>query len=109
MRNRSDKKIIELMREQYEHQLYSTLIEMEVMSSNGDLLLDAGLEVTHVDTGEKYTVQSVQQDGNDVKISLISPQNVTGPITANGGSTVVSPGTPPQIYSLDKFQKKFKV
>jgi hypothetical protein len=109
MRTRSDRKIIRMIREQYENKLYSTLLEMDITTSGGKLLLDAGLEVTHVSTGEKFTVQSVQKNGRDVTVSLISPENITGPITSDGGSTVVSPGQPPQLYSLEEFEKNFKV
>lgn len=109
MRSKSDEKIIRLMREQYEHQLYSTLLEMDAVASGGKVLIDAGLEVTNVRTGEKLTVQSVQKDGNNVTVSLVSPDNITGPITSTAGSTIVSPGQAPQIYSLDDFEKNFKV
>jgi hypothetical protein len=109
MRSRSEKKIINLIREQYEQIIYSTLLEMDVMSSGGKVLIDAGLEVTNIKTGEKFTIQSVQKNGNHVTVSLVSPENVTGPITSAGGSTVVSPGQRPQIYDIEDFEKKFKV
>jgi hypothetical protein len=105
---RQDRKLINLIREQYEHQVYSALLEMEVTTSGGKILLDAGLEVTDKD-GNKLTVQSVQKNGNDVTISLVSPENITGPITSSGGETIVSPGQHPQVYSLEEFEKKFKV
>jgi hypothetical protein len=109
MRSRSDTKIIRLFREQYERHLYSRLVEMDVTTSGGKLLLDAGLEVKNIKTGEKFTVQSVQKNGSDITVSLISPENVTGPITSDSGTTVVSPGQPPQVYSLEEFEKNFKV
>jgi hypothetical protein len=106
---RQNRQLINLIREQYERQVYSTLLEMEVTASGGKILLDAGLEVTDVKTGEKLTVQSVQKNGKDVTVSLVSPENITGPITSSGGTTLVSPGQPPQVYSLEEFEKKFKV
>jgi len=109
MRNMSEKKIINLIREQYEQVIYSTLLEMDVVSSGGKILIDAGLEVTNVKTGEKFTIQSVQKHGKHVTVSLVSPENVTGPITSAGGSTVVSPGQHPQIYDIEDFEKNFKV
>ena len=109
MKHKSDIKIIKLIREQYERQLYATLLEMDVTAAGGQLLIDAGLEVTNVKTGEKLTVQSVQKDGKNVTVSLVSPENITGPITSSGGSTVVSPGQVPQVFSLEEFEKNFKV
>lgn len=109
MRSKSQDKIIRLMKEQYERQLYSTLLEVDAVTSGGKILVDAGLEVTNMKTGEKLTVQSVQKDGDKVTVSLVSPENITGPITSTGGATVVSPGQPPQIYTLDQFEKNFKI
>jgi hypothetical protein len=97
------------MREQYESHLYSTLLEMDVTTAGGKILIDAGLEVTNVKTGEKLTVQGVHKNGKDVVVSLVSPENITGPITSDSGDTVVSPGQRPQTYSLEEFEKKFKV
>jgi hypothetical protein len=82
---------------------------MDVTAAGGKLLIDAGLEVTHIKSGEKFTVQGVQKNGNEVTVSLISPENMTGPITSTGGATVVSPGQSPQVYTLDEFEKNFKV
>lgn len=82
---------------------------MEVVGKGGKVLLDAGLEVTDTRTREKLTVQSVQKNGNDVTISLISPENITGPITSQDGTTIVSPGQSPQVYSLEEFEKHFEV
>ena len=109
MKDKSNNKLIRLMREQYERQLYSTLLEMDAVAAGGRVLVDAGLEVTNLKTGEKLTVQSVQKTGDKVTVSLISPENVTGPITSTDGSTVVSPGQAPQIYDLDDFEKNFKI
>jgi len=109
MMRRSDKELVQLMREQYERRLYTTLLEMDAVAAGGKVLIDAGLEVTNVKTGEKLTVQSVQKDGDRVTVSLISPENVAGPITSAGGSTVVSPGQSPQVYSLEDFERHFKV
>jgi len=109
MRTSSDKKIIRLMRESYEQRIYTTLLEMEVIGSGGKVRIDAGLEVTDVKTGEKFTVQSVQKNGSDITVNLISPENITGPITSNGAQTLVSPGQNSHSYSIEDFEKKFKV
>ncbi len=109
MRKSSDKKIIQLMRESYEQRVFSTLLEMEVIGSGGKIRIDAGLEVTDMKTGEKYTVQSVQKNGSDVMVNLISPENITGPITSDGAQTLVSPGQNSHSYSIEDFEKKFKV
>ena len=104
-----NKSLLRLMKEQYENQVYSRLIEMDVTASGGKILLDAGLEVTDVKTGEKFTVQSVQKNGEKVTVSLISPENITGPITSAGQDTVVPPGQNPHVYDIGDFEKKFKV
>jgi hypothetical protein len=109
MRKSSDKKIIQLMRESYEQRVFTTLLEMEVIGSDGEVLIDAGLEVTHVKTNKKFTVQSVQKNGKDITVNLISPENITGPITSNGAQTLVSPGQNAHSYSIEDFEKKFKV
>lgn len=105
----SDRKIIKMMREQYENHLYSTLLEMDVTTAGGKILIDAGLEVTNVKTGEKLTVKGVHKNGKDVTVSLVSPENITGPITSETGETIVSPGQSAQTYSLEEFEKNFKV
>jgi hypothetical protein len=109
MRKSSDRKIINIMRESFEDRIYSTLLEMEVIGAGGKIRIDAGLEVTDIDTGEKFTVQSVQQNGSDFTVNLISPENITGPITSSGAQTLVSPGQNSHSYSIDDFEKKFKV
>lgn len=109
MRKSSDKKIISMMRESFENRIYSTLLEMEVVGAGGKIRVDAGLEVTDVKTGEKFTVQSVQKNGKDVIVNLISPENITGPITSSGAQTLVSPGQNSHSYSIEEFEKKFKV
>jgi hypothetical protein len=103
-----DKHLINLIREQYEYRIYTTLLEMEVVGKGGKIILDAGIEVKNKD-GKKFTVQSVQKDGDEVTISLISPENVTGPIISTNGMTQVSPGQPPQIYSLKDFEANFEL
>jgi hypothetical protein len=109
MRNKSEKKIIDLIREQYENIIYSTLLEMDATAAGGKILVDAGLEVTNIKTGEKFTIQSVQKNGSNVTVSIISPENITGPITSGNGTTVVAAGQHPQIYSIEDFEKNFKV
>lgn len=109
MRSASERKIIRMIREQYEHSLYTTLLEMDAVASGGKVIVDAGLEVKNKRTGEKFTVQSVQKDGDKVTVSLVPPDSITGPITSNAGATVVSPGQTSQIYSIEDFETKFEV
>jgi hypothetical protein len=105
-----DNLLIKLMREQYEKHICSRLLEINVSAAGGKILIDAGLEVTDIKTGEKFTVQSVQKHSDgDVLISLIHPESVSGPITNQGNHTIVSPGQKPQVYNLEQFEKKFKV
>ena len=110
MRSRSEKKIIGLLREQFESRLFSTLLEMDVTGAGGKILVDAGLEVTNKKTKQKFTVQGVSksEDGT-MKIGLISPENITGPITSAAGQTVVSPNQSPQVYTIEEFERDFEV
>jgi len=97
MRRKKDG-IIEIMREQYESRIYSTLLEMELSKSGKEILNAAGLEVTEKSTGDKYTIHSVVPTEHGLKISVMSATDVTGPMV----------GTPTKSYSLEEFEAKFK-
>jgi hypothetical protein len=97
MKRRKDR-IVEIMREQYESRIYSTLLEMELSRSGKEILNAAGLEVTEKSTGDKYTIHSVVPSEHGLKISVMSATDVTGPMI----------GTPTKSYSLEEFEAKFK-
>jgi len=97
MKRRKDG-IIEIMREQYESRIYSTLLEMELSKSGKEILNAAGLEVTEKSTGEKFTIHSVIPTEHGLKISVMSATDITGPMV----------GTPTKSYSLEEFEAKFK-
>jgi len=109
MIQKSERSVIRMIRENYEQQIYSTLLEMDVTAAGGKILVDAGLEVTEISTGKKFTVQSVQKNGKDVIVNLISPENIAGPITSINAVTNVSPGQPAHACSIEEFEKKYKV
>jgi hypothetical protein len=90
--------IVEIMREQYESRIYSTLLEMELSKSGKEILNAAGLEVTEKSTGEKFTIHSVIPTEQGLKISVMSATDITGPMV----------GTPTKSYSLEEFEAKFK-
>ncbi len=95
---RKRNEIVELIREQYESRIYATLLEMELSKSGKEILHAAGLEVTEKSTGEKFTIHSVTSTDQGLKISVMSPDDVTGPMV----------GTPTRSYSLEEFEAKFK-
>lgn len=104
-----DKHLINLIREQYEYRIYTTLLEMEVVGKGGKIILDAGIEVKDKKEGKAFTVQFVQKVGDEVMISLIPSENITGPITSANGMTLVPSDLPPQKYSLKDFEANFKL
>lgn len=109
MRSASEKKIIELIREQYEERIYTTLLEMETVGHGGKILIDAGLEVTNKE-GEKFTVKSVQKNGDDpITVYLVPSTGIAGPITSINGATEVPSDQTPQVYSIEKFNQNFDI
>lgn len=104
---KDDKKILGLMREQYESHLYKVLLEIEVKSSKGAIQLGAGLTVKNK-KGEKFTVHSITGAGDDLQINLISAQNTK----LEPG--VVPDGSPPDpndavtAVNLKTFEKDFE-
>lgn len=97
MRRKNDG-IVEIMREQYESRIYTTLLEMELSKSGKEILNAAGLEVTEKSTGDKYTIHSVIPTDQGLKISVMSATDITGPMM----------GAPTKSYSLEEFEAKFK-
>lgn len=109
MRNRSDRQIISIMREQYESRIYTTLIESELKGKH--IKLANNLEVTRKRDGldgeknEKYTIHSVYEEDGRVYVKLIPP-----PKTAAAGAamSLQDPKDFP-TYDLDTFNANFEV
>lgn len=110
MRSESHKSVIRIMREQYESIIYTTLIESELKER--EIMDAAGLEVTRSKDGsggkkgDKFTIHSVERRANNqVIVRLISPENVTGPIT----SAPADVNQPTQEYTLEEFESNFDI
>jgi hypothetical protein len=99
-----------MLREQYESKVYSVLIETELKEK--EIMDAAGLEVTRKrdgnggKKGDKCTIHSVEKraDGR-VVVRLISPENITGPITMQS----IGASQPTQEYTLEDFESNFEV
>lgn len=110
MRDQSHRKVIKVLREQYESLVYSTLIETELKEK--EIMDAAGLEVTRTrdgnggKKGDKCTIHSVEKrtDGR-VVVRLISPENIVAPITTQA----TNPNQPTQEYTLEDFERNFEV
>ena len=104
---KESRKILSLMREQYEERLYRTLLEIEVKSSGGRVLIGAGLAVKNKN-GEKFTVHSVQGTDDDIKINLISSANTQlKPGVVPSGSPPES-GEPVTQVDVKTFEREFE-
>ena len=108
MRTKSEKKFIDLIREQYEDLIYTTLLEMDVAMKDGKALVSPGLEIKNKKTGQKFTIQSVQGEGPDLTISLIPSDGITGPITSAGNQVIVPSNQVAQVYTLAEIQNNFE-
>lgn len=109
MSRSSDRKIIGMIREQYESLVYRALIETEIKDSQ--IMHAAGLEVTRKKDsaggrkGEKLTIHSVEKRGDETIVKLVSPDNITAPITPMSAGL----NQPTQEYTLQKFEDEFEV
>jgi len=110
MRNDQHRKMIKILREQYESLVYSALIETELKEK--EIMDAAGLEVTRKrdgkggKKGDKCTIHSVEKrpDGR-VVVRLISPENIVAPVT----TPAMNMNQPTQEYTLEDFESHFEV
>jgi len=73
------KRIIELIREEYTNRLLqlevaAKLAESEVSDPRGNILITKDLKVRHKESGYEYTVDHVDGDGDDMIIYLRKPE-----------------------------------
>jgi len=107
MRSTSDRKIIKLIREQYENRIYTALLEMDVTMNNGKALVSPGLEIKNKKTGQKFTIHSVQDNESGLTVSLIPSDGIAGPITSVGNEVVVPSSQAPHVYTLKDIEDNF--
>ena len=73
------KRIIELIREEYMNRLLqlevaARLAESEISDPRGNVLITKDLKVRHKESGYEYTVDHVDGDGDDMVIYLRKPE-----------------------------------
>lgn len=67
-------KIQEITKKAYHRRAYNILVEANIFDKRGNLVISSGLKVTHKKSGFEYTINNVVQDGDDIKISLLKPE-----------------------------------
>ena len=67
-------KIDETLKKAYNRRIFNILVEADIFDKRGNLVLKPGLKVTHKTSGFEYTINNVVQDGEDIKISLLKPE-----------------------------------
>ncbi len=67
-------KINEILKRAYNRRIFNILVEADIFDKRGNLVVKPGLKVTHKKSGYEYTVNNVVQDGDDIKISLLKPE-----------------------------------
>jgi hypothetical protein len=109
MRTKLEKKLIDLIREQYEDRIYTTLLEMDVVKNDGTAMISPGLEVKHKKTGQKFTVQSVHGEKDKLTFNLVSSDGIAGSITSSGNQVIVPSNQVAQMYTQAEIQNNFEI
>ena len=71
----SEKKFINLIKEEYKRKLLEALKEVDVLDDHGNILISRDLKVKHKKSGYEYTVDDIIKQGDDVKVVLRSPES----------------------------------
>ena len=81
-RNKSNKKLLNIIREEYSSRLlevYRTavqdLLETDVIDEFGNMILSPGLKIRHKKSGYEYTVDHVEGEGDESIVVLRSPES----------------------------------
>jgi hypothetical protein len=80
-KNRNQKKLIQLIKEEYTNHLLKVytesvqdLLETDVIDGFGNVIISQGLKVRHKKSGYEYTVDHVEGEGDDIVVVLRSPE-----------------------------------
>ena len=81
MMNRNERKMIQLIREEYSKRITKLfrenvrdIFEADMFDAEGNQLLSPGLKVRHKKSGYEYTVDHVEGDGDNAKVFLRHPE-----------------------------------
>jgi len=81
MMKRNEKKLVSLIKEEYQKRLLSLfrenvkdIFEADMFDKEGNQLLSQGLKVKHKGSGYEYTVDHVEGKGNDAVVYLRHPE-----------------------------------
>ena len=79
--NRNERKMIQLIREEYSKRITKLfrenvrdIFEADMFDTEGNQLLSPGLKVRHQKSGYEYTVDHVEGDGDNAKVFLRHPE-----------------------------------
>mgnify|MGYP005681308649 FL=1 len=79
--NRNERKMIQLIREEYSKRITKLfrenvrdIFEADMFDAEGNQLLSPGLKVRHKKSGYEYTVDHVEGDGDNAKVFLRHPE-----------------------------------
>tara|TARA_Y100000590_G_scaffold458217_2_gene612453 strand:- start:819 stop:1202 length:384 start_codon:yes stop_codon:yes gene_type:complete len=122
----TESEIIKVMRDTYYSRLLEVLGESDVYDKRGNVVLSKDLKVRHKDSQFEYTVDDVEEETDDVQISLnlpdeprIEPEGADQDIPNDGtaitvnGIPVASTGEeePDEVFIIDQeeFEKEYEV
>ncbi len=81
MMNRNERKMIQLIREEYSKRITKLfrenvrdIFEADMFDTEGNQLLSPGLKVRHKKSGYEYTVDHVEGEGDNAKVYLRHPE-----------------------------------
>jgi hypothetical protein len=126
------KRLLSIMRNEYNKRLYEVIGEADVMDSQGNVVIKPGLKVRHKDSQYEYTVSTVEKNPRtgDISITLKMPEEgrfepasggelVLGEVDGEGLDVfdiplVPSPDAeeePDEVFVIDQeeFEKEYEV
>jgi len=71
MTNKKTKRLLSLIKIEYNNRLHEAITEADVVDSNGSIVIQPGLKVRHKDSQYEYTVASVEKNPRTGKVSII--------------------------------------
>jgi hypothetical protein len=79
---KSDDRLIKIIREEYSRRLLNVyresvrdLLEVDAVDTFGNVIISKGLKVRHKKSGYEYTVDHVEGEGDEMTITLRSPES----------------------------------
>lgn len=101
MMNRNEKKMIRLIREEYNKRILELfrenvkdIFEADMFDAEGNQLLSPGLKVRHKASGYEYTVDHVEGDGDGAVVYLRHPETPRFKPPSGNEQLIEADGTP---------------